>query len=198
MRPPNMPSQPDRVYKDAGWQGWGHWLGTGNTKSGTEQFLPFDEALAVARSLNLASVTEWKVWCKEGMRPPNVPSLPSQVYKDGGWQGWGHWLGTGNIAGGDKQFLPFDQALLVARCLRLVSSTEWQAWCRSGSRPANVPARPDEVYVHDGWMGWTHWLHHAILGPAAAPAATRPGTKRAAAERADASSGESSGKRRRR
>ena len=38
------------------------------------KFLPFNEAVAVARSLGLASVFEWRVWCKEGMRPPNVPS----------------------------------------------------------------------------------------------------------------------------
>ena len=53
------------------------------------KFLPFEEALAVARSLGLASVFEWREWCKEGMRPPNVPSTPNRTYKDGGWQGTG-------------------------------------------------------------------------------------------------------------
>ena len=132
------------------------------------------------------------------MRPPNMPSHPDTIYRDAGWQGWGHWLGTGTQKNQKKSFLPFDEALLVARSLRLVSQKEWRAWCRSGARPANVPARPDKTYVHDGWMGWTHWLYHASLGPAAAPAEARPGTKRVAAECADASAGKSSGKRRRR
>ena len=132
------------------------------------------------------------------MRPPNMPSAPDQTYRDAGWQGWGHWLGTGNQQNQNKNFLPFDEALRVAWSLRLVSSKEWRAWCRTGARPANVPNRPDKVYVHDGWMGWTHWLHHANVGPAVAPAATRPGTKRAAAEHAAASPGKSNGKRRRR
>ena len=189
------------LYKDHGWQGWGHWLGTGNQANQAKKahFLPFGEALAVARSLGLASSFEWRGWCKESMRPPNVPSMPDRVYRDGGWQGWGHWLGTGNAAGGTKKsFLPFDQALRVARSLRLVSSTEWQAWCRSGARPANMPARPDEVYVHDGWMGWTHWLCHANLDTAAAPAAARPGSKHAAASHVGTASGKSGGKRQRR
>ena len=30
-------------------------------------FLPFDEALAVARSLRLTNRSEWQQWCKEGM-----------------------------------------------------------------------------------------------------------------------------------
>ena len=81
--------------------GWGHWLGTGNVHGGVlQQFLPFGEALAVVQSLRLASSKEWRVWCKEGMRPPNVPSNPQQTYKHDGWQGWGHWLGTGNVASG--------------------------------------------------------------------------------------------------
>ena len=35
MRPPNMPSNPERTYKDVGWQGWGHWLG--NSKRPRQQ-----------------------------------------------------------------------------------------------------------------------------------------------------------------
>ena len=179
MRPANVPSRPDKTYKDGGWQGWVHWLGTGYQR--TKQFLPFGEALAVARSLNLASSKEWAVWCKQGTRPPNVPSRPDLAYKDAGWQGHGHWLGTGNIQCGTEQFLPFDECLRAARHLQLVSQKEWVLWCRSGARPANVPAAPDKVYVHDGWMGWGHFLRHANLGAATAPAAARPGCKRAAA-----------------
>ncbi len=36
--------------KGAGWQGWGHWLGTGTTSTRAMKCLPFEEALAVARS----------------------------------------------------------------------------------------------------------------------------------------------------
>ena len=199
-RPPNVPAHSDRTYKVGGWQGWGHWLGTGNAQRGVaKEFLPFGEALPVARSLSLASSTEWKVRCKEGMCPPNVPSHPDRTCKDGGWQGWGHWLCTGNQAAGAKAFLPFDEALRVARSLRLVSEKEWRVWCRSGTRPANVPTRPDKTYVHDGWMGWQHWLRPADLGTAVAPAATRPRFKRTAAGcSGTAAAGKSRGKRRRR
>ena len=198
MRPAGIPANPSTVYKDHGWQGWGHWLGTGTTSTHTMEFLPFAEALAVARSLNLASSMEWKVWSKEGLRPRNVPCRPDNVYKDHGWQGWGHWLGTGNQKGQKKNFLPFDQALRAARQLRLVSEKEWRLWCRTGARPANMPACPDQVYVHDGWMGWVHWLYHANLGPAPAPAAADAVQKRAAPGRTHTTPGKGSGKRQRR
>ena len=76
--------------------------------SAMSKFLPYEEALAVAQSLGLATRVEWKAWGKEGMRPANVPSNPNRTYKHDGWQGWGHWLGTGNQL--MKQFLPFDKA----------------------------------------------------------------------------------------
>ena len=66
------------------------------------KFLPFNEALAAAQSLGLASKAEWCAWCQEGMRPPNVPSNPNATYKDGGWQGWVHWLDSSGITKASK------------------------------------------------------------------------------------------------
>ena len=199
MRPGNVPADPHKVYKDHGWQGWGHWLGTGNQVGGQHagQFLPFAEALRVARSLGLANQFEWRVWSKEGLRPGNVPADPAKVYRDHGWQGWSHWLGTGSQRPRATQFLEFGEALRVARALRLNTSSEWRAWCRSGARPANVPACPDQFYVHTGWLGWEQWLYHANLDPAPVPAVDSSSRKRAAPGRAN-TPGNGGGKRQRR
>ena len=102
----------------------------------------------------------WSGRCGPGKAqpPPNAPAHPNRTYKDGGWQGWGHWRGTGNQPNSTKkeQFLPFDEALLRvgARSLRRVSKNEWRLWCRTDARPTNMPSNPDQVYVHDGWVGW--------------------------------------------
>ena len=175
-RPSNVPACPDKVYKDHGWQGWGHWLGTGNTAGFqyVTHFLPFAEALVVARSLRLPGRRAWEVWRREGLRPANVPSDPAKVYKDHGWQGWGHWLGTGNQS--TKLFLPFKEALIVARSLRLPGRTEWRVWSREGLRPANVPSNPNTVYKDHGWQGWGHWLQHTRPGPE--PAVRPDGSRR--------------------
>ncbi len=92
----------------------------------------------MARSFGLAgmaSAKEWRVWSKEGLRPRNMPAAPDKTYKDGGWQGWGHWLGTGNQH--TKEFLPFKEALAEARSLGLASWKEWRAWCKEGMGPWN-------------------------------------------------------------
>ena len=59
-------------------------------------------------------------------RRPNIPSTPENVYKHDGWQGYGHWLGTGNVGGSkDQEFMPFKEALLYARSLKLKPQQEW-------------------------------------------------------------------------
>ena len=121
-------------------------------------FLPFDKALLYARSLKLKSTRAWEAWRKGEARPANIPTNPDKVYKHDGWQGWGHWLGTGNVGvAKDRQFLPFKKALLYARLLKLKTRKEWQAWCKTGARPATIPSAPDKIYKKDGWQGWGHW-----------------------------------------
>ena len=159
-RPPNVPSNPGATYKHEGWQGYGHWLSTGNLVGGKLDFLPFKKALLQARSLKLKGQTEWKDWAKTGVRPANMPSRPDQFYQHDGWQGYGHWLGTGNDSGGQRlEFMPFKKALVYARCLKLKSVKEWAAWRKSGARPDNVPSNPHKTYRHVGWQGYGHWQH---------------------------------------
>ena len=155
------PRQGHKVYTDDGWQGRGHWLGTGktgNTRNMTH-FLPFGEALAVARSLGPASRFEWQQWSREGVRPRNVPSAPNEVHTDHRWEGWGHLLGAVNrVPQLSRQLLPFAEALAAARSLGLGGQFAWRAWCKAGMRPPTVPAAPDTVCTGDGWQGWGHWL----------------------------------------
>ena len=44
-----------------------------------------------------------------------------------------------------SKFLPYEQAHLVAKALRLKKALEWFSWCASGARPSNVPAHPEKV-----------------------------------------------------
>ena len=137
----------------------------GHRKQAQKEFLPCKEALAVARCLGLDNQKEWDTWSKEGMRPPNVPSMPNPAHKDGGWQGWGHWLGNGSQSSKIKKgrMLPFEEALVVARSLDLANTKAWKAWCKEGREPtqANYPdtkecvlqgaLNPNRNCKDDGW-----------------------------------------------
>ena len=118
---------PDKIYKDSGWHGWRHWLGTGTASTAAttatttttttsaavatldnpltptpgkpSRFLPFSVALMYVHGQFLENQDEWEAWARSGLRPANIPPDPGHVYTRAGWQGFGHWLGTGGSAG---------------------------------------------------------------------------------------------------
>ena len=93
-RPADIPSQPNRVYKEKGWLDWSHWLGSDKrylTKN--RNFLNFYIARSFTRSLNLKSINEYYSWAKTSKRPLNIPYSPDRTYKNKGWVDWYDWLG---------------------------------------------------------------------------------------------------------
>ena len=100
-RPKNIPSRPEKVYRDTGWVSMPNWLGyEGNeakSAAGTTMTrggaLSFEAARTFVRSLKLKSVKEWTEYSKSGKRPSNIPSTPNKTYRDAGWISIPDWLG---------------------------------------------------------------------------------------------------------
>ena len=156
-RPPDIPSSPDRVYKDEGWLSYGDFLGYSNEGNVAGEWRSFEEARDYARSLGFKSQKEWHEWIKSGERPQDVPSRPDQVYKEKGWKSWGDFLGfnPGNAPG---EWRPFEEARAFVRGLGLQSKSEWNESRKSEERPLDVPSRPELVYKDKGWMSWGDFL----------------------------------------
>ena len=53
---------------------------------------------------------------------------------------------------------PFRSAREFVHTLRLRTVTDWQAWCRTGARPVDIPSNPSVTYKDDGWAGWADFL----------------------------------------
>ena len=157
-RPEDIPTHPDRVYKNKGWVSLGDWLGTGRVADKDRSFRPFDESRKWARSLRLKSETEWRRFCKSTKVPQDIPSNPNVTYKGKGWTSWGDWLGTGTIAYRFRKFREFSKARDFVRRLGLQSVAEWRDYCKAGEKPIDIPATPDQVYRSDGWKGYRDWL----------------------------------------
>ena len=47
------------------------------------------------------------------------------------------------------------------RRLGLKSGTEWREYSKSGKKPADIPATPNQTYAEDGWTGIGDWLGYA-------------------------------------
>ena len=67
-------------------------------------------------------------------------------------------LGTGNVANYFREFRPFEEARAFIQGLGLKSKDEWEAYCVSGKRPADIPSNPQATYEKAGWSGWGDWF----------------------------------------
>jgi hypothetical protein len=72
-KPHDIPANPNSVYADAGWTGWGDWLGTGQWRGGWRSF---KDARAFVHRLNLKNVEEWSAYANSVQSPPDIPRAP--------------------------------------------------------------------------------------------------------------------------
>jgi superfamily II DNA or RNA helicase len=52
----------------------------------------------------------------------------------------------------------FEDARSFVRGLDLKSRAEWNDYCRSRKKPADIPAYPQDVYAEADWVSWGDWL----------------------------------------
>ncbi len=69
--------------------------------------------------------------------------MPLEFYKDEGWESWGDWLGSGNVATNRLNFKPFSDAKIYISKLELKSNREWREYLKSGGKPEDIPASPE-------------------------------------------------------
>jgi hypothetical protein len=115
---------------------------------------PFDEARKFVRTLGLKTSKEWVEYCKSGNKPVDIPYSPYRVYNND-WKGWGDWLG--NVTPREIEFRPFDEAKEFVHSLELKSREEWDEYCKSGNKPVDIPAYPNQRYKKE-WKGFGDWL----------------------------------------
>ena len=92
-KPSNIPSNPDKKYKDQGWISFGDWLGTVRTATRNLTFRSFEDARAFVCALKLRNQIEWNMYCKLGKKPSDIPQKPERTYRNQGWISYGDWLG---------------------------------------------------------------------------------------------------------
>jgi superfamily II DNA or RNA helicase len=156
--PDNVPKNPEKIFKNSGWINWGDWLGTSKISSHKRTFLSFEEAKVEVKKLNLKSIADWREFVSKNPKPNILPKNPEKVYKNSGWKSWGDFLGNGNVAHKDKEFLEFEEMRTFVLNLGLKNELEWRAWKRVNELPSNIPGNPDRIYKDKGWKGWAYFF----------------------------------------
>jgi superfamily II DNA or RNA helicase len=156
-RPRNMPANPNTVYKDLGWCGYGDWLGTGTVANFNKKYKSFEKARDYVHKLNLKSQQEWRTYAKT-LRPDDIPYQPEKVYKTQGWISMGDWLGTGKVADQNINYLDFYTAREFVRSLGLKTGKEWKLYCKSKNKHPLIPLNAQRRYQSQGWVSMGDWL----------------------------------------
>ena len=156
-RPANIPYDYKTYYKKD-WVSYKDFLGpqaVGNKKD----FMNYNDAVKIVHKLNLKSRLDYEHFCHTGKKPKNLPYSPDNVYKENGWESWGHWLGTGRIASDKRIYRGFSDAKEFVYQLNLKNRAEWRRYCKSTILPADIPARPDQIIQYRSeWISWDDWL----------------------------------------
>lgn len=96
IKPTNIPSNPNSIYLNDGWIGYGDWLGTNNIRTKDIQYTKYKEAIKKIHLLKFSSAREYAIWWKEIGKNlnPKLPAKPYNTYKNNGWTNWYDWLGN--------------------------------------------------------------------------------------------------------
>jgi len=85
LKPKNIPSNPDIIYKKDGWVSWSDWLGYDEIKlKNKKDFIPYNKARDFVSKLGLKTHKDWVEYSKNS-RPDNIPSNPWKIYDE--WEG---------------------------------------------------------------------------------------------------------------
>ncbi len=172
-KPDDIPRNPDARYRDD-WINWNDWL-TGDKGRVQGEYRSFEEARAFTRGLGLKGQKEWKQYFKGALDgyetlPDDIPTAPEYIYKDE-YNGIADWLGykgkrkPKRDSKLEDNWMPFEEARIFARNLKLKSTTEWNLYAQGKlenyeKKPDNIPVYPYLTYQNYGnfWISWSDWL----------------------------------------
>jgi len=163
--PSDIPKTPSQIYKNDGWIGMGHWLGTGRIADHLKKYKTYEDAKKYVRNLKIKNINEWKKFTILNNYPIDIPKAPDNAYKNKGWLGWGDFLGNGTIASFNRKYLDYNNARNFVINLKLKSGAEWRSYTKSGKLPTDIPKTPKKVYENNGWVSMGNWLGTGVIAP---------------------------------
>ncbi|MDE0151731.1 MAG: hypothetical protein OXK80_04455 [Bdellovibrionales bacterium] len=149
-RPENFPRSPQSTYKDQ-WDGWGDFLGTGNTIA----YMKYSTARKYVQSLNFDPdhPKEFIEWLKSSDRPVHFPPNPHHFYSE--------WTSVKDFLSTDKTEMSYEEAKVFVQPLGLSNSRDFFDMMKFESDvfPENFPNNPQVSYKNTGdWIDWNDFL----------------------------------------
>ena len=118
------------------------------------QYLEFEKAKSIIHNLKIKSVKEYYSLFKDGKIPHGIPRNPNRDYVE--FLNWPDFLGNGNVAAKDKQFLTYDECRDYLLGQGVDSKDKFELW-RKLKLNSLVPTRPDKTYM-EKWKSWGNFF----------------------------------------
>ena len=150
-KPSDIPTNPNSVYKNE-WISFGDFFWTGTVANYYKVYRSFEECMKFVRNLKINSQKEWKIFCKSGKKPSDIPTNLNRTYQSQ-WKSWGDFFGTDTIASQFKVYRSFEECKNFVRNLKINSQTEWYSYCKTGKKPDDIPRTINSIYKKE----WTTW-----------------------------------------
>jgi hypothetical protein len=142
--PKNIPFMVNR-YEE--FEGFGEFLGSGNKSyqgKNKEKYLNYEKTKKFALKLKLKSREDWFKYFQKNKKPENIILYPDQKFKE--FEGWGIFLGSGNIRSQDIVFLDYETAKRKLKKFKFNSQNEFRRAAFDDKIPNGVPKAPHVVY----------------------------------------------------
>ena len=151
--PAQIPAYPLGAYKNKGWISWADFLSNENIATNlVYEKLDYVKARELASKLKCKSIADYRK-----RRPKNLPSKPSNTFKNNGWINWSDYLGV-EIKASRKSTMSFEEQRKFVRKLKLKNHKEWREYVSSGLKPDYITSKPHYNFRKNGWISIYDWL----------------------------------------
>jgi hypothetical protein len=96
---PNLPTKPQYVYQDKGWDGWKTFFKTPDPELEYKKprkleakLKSLEEAKAFVKPFKIQNQSDWYKHVRLGLIPNDIPTYPSLFYNHQGWDSWEDFL----------------------------------------------------------------------------------------------------------
>lgn len=164
--PPFITKNPQGYYlKTKEWKSWSDFLRSYHIATQYREYLSYNESKKWVQenklTKNIKSRNEWKEITNK--LPLFIPKDSEGVYRrQGKWQGWGDFLGTGFISNKNRIFYDYEKCKKWIKdnnqTKNIKTQKDWEKFYRH-KLPSFIPKDPPSYYRKQGvWKGWGDFL----------------------------------------
>lgn len=165
FKPDFIPANPEIVYKERGWKGWGNFLGTKRVQSNiiAEQlYVTYEHAKDILKDFDVPNSRVYKNLKLINVLPKELPLKPNRFYKSRGWISWSDYLNNSSIIQNQQKSALYLSYLDAKDWIKnnttgINSSSEYRIWWDK-FQPALIPKSAEVVYKNKGWLFWGDFL----------------------------------------